>query len=96
MGRMVRKQVYIEPEQDAFLKLRARELGLTEAELIRRAIRMFSTHDETTEDRPDLAAWERIKAASEERARVVSEEPGWTWSREELYETDERFKRLLR
>jgi hypothetical protein len=37
MRRMVRKQVYIEPEQDALLKRRAAQLGVTEAELIRRA-----------------------------------------------------------
>ena len=38
MRRMVRKQVYIEPGQDARLKRQAAQLGVTEAELIRRAI----------------------------------------------------------
>ncbi len=38
MATMVRKQVYIEPEQDERLKLYARTLGVTEAELIRRGI----------------------------------------------------------
>ncbi len=38
MGRMVRKQVYIEPEQEALLKQRARALGVSEAELIRMGI----------------------------------------------------------
>ena len=36
MARMVRKQVYLEARQDAWLKRRAAELGVTEAELIRR------------------------------------------------------------
>jgi len=38
MVRMVRKQIHIEPRQKALLKRLARETGMTEAELIRRAI----------------------------------------------------------
>ena len=38
MGRMVRKQVYIEPEQDELLKRLSKELGVTEAALMRRAL----------------------------------------------------------
>lgn len=38
MGRMIRKQVYIEPAQDALLKLRSAELDVSEAELVRRGI----------------------------------------------------------
>ena len=38
MTRMVRKQIYIEAEQEQLLKQRARELGVSEAELIRRGI----------------------------------------------------------
>ncbi len=38
MSRMIRKQVYIESRQDATLKQQARALGVTEAEVIRRAI----------------------------------------------------------
>ena len=36
--RMVRKQLYITRSQDRALKRRARELGVTEAEVVRRAI----------------------------------------------------------
>ena len=35
---MIRKQVYIEQRQERLLKRRARELRVTEAELIRRGI----------------------------------------------------------
>jgi hypothetical protein len=35
MSRMVRKQIYIEPEQEKLLKQRVRELGVSEAELKR-------------------------------------------------------------
>ncbi|PXF58575.1 MAG: hypothetical protein C4B58_06140 [Deltaproteobacteria bacterium] len=38
MAQMIRKQVYIEPMQDTVLKKRSRMLGITEAEVIRRAI----------------------------------------------------------
>ncbi|MFH1951541.1 MAG: CopG family transcriptional regulator [Pseudomonadota bacterium] len=38
MTQMIRKQIYIQPAQDATLKQRAMMLGVTEAELIRRAI----------------------------------------------------------
>ena len=35
---MIRKQLYIDPSQDAALKRKARELGVSEAELVRRAL----------------------------------------------------------
>ena len=38
MNRMVRKQIYLDPEQAARLKRRAKELGVSEADLIRRCI----------------------------------------------------------
>ena len=38
MAQMIRKQVYIEPLQDVNLKRQAKKLGITEAEIMRRAI----------------------------------------------------------
>jgi len=38
MAKMVRKQIYIEPRQEATLKRMVRESNTTEAELIRQAI----------------------------------------------------------
>jgi hypothetical protein len=35
---MIRKQLYLEDHQDAQLKRRARELGVSEAEVVRRAL----------------------------------------------------------
>ena len=35
---MIRKQLYIEEAQDKALKRRAKELGVTEAEVVRRAL----------------------------------------------------------
>src|SRR5687767_14363651 len=42
VARMVRKQVYIEPEHDALLKRKARELGVTDSDLIRRGIEQIA------------------------------------------------------
>lgn len=84
MTRMVRKQVYIEPRQEALLKRLARETGATEADLIRQAI------DRQTEallfPRRDLRAWQ------EERdfiRRLIEQGPvpgERRWRREDLYE----------
>ena len=38
MSRMIRKQIYIDPAQNTLLKQRARALGVSEAELIRRCL----------------------------------------------------------
>ena len=60
MPRLVRKQIYIEPRQDAVLKQKARLLGVTEAEVIREAIdRQMASVGLDVRDRK---AWEREKA----------------------------------
>lgn len=92
MARMVRKQIYIEREQDRLLKRRAKELGVTESDLIRRGIDQV---DRTHAGLPlDRAAWDDELTFIRERARV--QELGLTrgWTREELYE--ERLERLSR
>lgn len=92
MARMVRKQVYIEPEQDRLLKRRAKELGVTESDLIRRGIDQV---DRAHAGLPlDRAAWEEELTFIRERARIqeLSRTRGWT--REELYQ--ERFERFSR
>lgn len=92
MSRMVRKQVYIEPRQDELLKRRAKELGVTEAELIRRAIDQAMRVSAALP--PDQQAWEEEKAFIEERMRMDVPQTGRTWTRDELY--DERLERYSR
>jgi len=81
---MVRKQVYIEPEQDKLLKRRARELGVTEAELVRRGIDQIA--------RPgallplDPKAWEEAKNLIHERMRLRVAQTGRAWTREQVYD----------
>lgn len=84
MTRMVRKQIYIEPRQEALLKRLVRETGATESDLIRHAI------DRQTQallfPRRDLGAWQ------EERdfiRRLIEQGPvpgERRWRREDLYE----------
>ena len=92
MARMIRKQLYIEPAQERVLKRRARELGVTEAELLRRSLDLVETGP--LEGRPDPAAWrlEKEYIRRRRRIRVPAGERGWT--RDELYE--DRIERLSR
>ena len=45
MGRMVRKQVYIEPQHETLLKEQARVLGVSEAEVMRLGIERLAGSD---------------------------------------------------
>jgi len=93
MGRMIRKQVYITPQQDVALKRRAAELGVSESELIRRGVTQ-GIHGRATVPL-DHAAWEELLGIIEERGRIVPPTgEKRRWSREEMY--DERFNRVPR
>ncbi|MDR7551051.1 MAG: hypothetical protein QN131_14130 [Armatimonadota bacterium] len=92
MARMVRKQIYIEPRQEALLKRRARELGVSEAELIRRAIEQAGLA--AVPQLPDRQAWEEELAFLRQRARLQELGRQRSWTREELYE--ERLQRFSR
>lgn len=90
MSRMVRKQIYIEPHQEEILKRRAKELGVTEAALIRQAIDQIAYAQATLSRK--LKAWEEAKALMQERARMDVPQTGRSWTRDELYE--ERLERF--
>ena len=92
MSRMIRKQVYITPEQEALLKRRAKALGVSEAELVRRGVELAGRSRAALA--PDDAAWEAELRFIKERARIqaLGRERGWT--RDELY--DERLERFSR
>lgn len=60
MAWMIRKQIYIEPAQEANLKEQAKSLGLAEAEVIRRAINRQMTFP--VSGLRNLSAWEKEKA----------------------------------
>jgi hypothetical protein len=93
MSRMVRKQIYIEAEQAALLKQRAKELGMSEADLIRRCIDQLITGSAALP--LDASAWRDEFTFVRQRARAQKAlDKQRSWTREELY--DERLQRFSR
>lgn len=91
MGRMVRKQIYIEPRQEQTLKRQAKELQISEAELVRRAIDQIGRAPVLLSSDLRLRAWEEAKELIEKRKKMVVPQTGRSWTRDELY--DERLER---
>lgn len=82
---VIRKQLYIEPHQEEALKRRSRELGLSEAELVRRALDTALAGDPATllhPRRTDAAA--RLVATLDAVARTGTIAPE-AHDREALY-----------
>lgn len=92
MGRMVRKQVYLEPEQDRLLKRRSKELGVTESDLIRQSIEQLARVSVALP--LDRKAWRDELKFVMKRTRIKGLGRRRRWAREELYE--ERLGRLSR
>jgi hypothetical protein len=94
MKQMVRKQIYIQKSQEERLKKIAEARGVSEAEIIRRAL-----ENELRRAGYRLAydqdAWKRLEAAIQEMDKLppVSQKKR-DWKREDLYE--ERMKRYDR
>jgi hypothetical protein len=81
MAIMVRKQIYIKRQQEATLKRRAKELGTTEAELIRQAI----DRQVAFRLKPDRALWRKER---EYIQKLIAQGPvpgRRTWRREDGY-----------
>ena len=93
MAQMIRKQVYIQPRQDQTIKQRARTLGITEAEVIRRAIDGETAALPSSRVR-DLGAWKREKAFIARRVSGGVASAHRRFGREEIYE--ERLSRYGR
>jgi hypothetical protein len=85
MANMVRKQIYIEPEQDELLKQIADESGLSEAEIIQGAINRYAA--EVAQPLRSRQAWARIKAFLAKRMEGAEQiDGGRTWRREDLHD----------
>jgi len=84
VGRMVRKQIVIEPEQERALEERAKALGVSQSALIRQAIDAMLEETEARLRRE--AAWEATLEAMEQARRDGVGSRGQKWSREELHE----------
>jgi len=84
MATKVRKQVYIEPHQEAILKRLAREQGITEAEIIRRAI---DQHTRVLRfPQRDLRVWEQERAFIQSLIQQGPVSGKRTGRREDLHE----------
>jgi hypothetical protein len=86
MVQMVRKQVYIQRQQEIALKRLSKNRGLSEAELIRQAIDR-QAGSATAPFIPDADAWEEAHAfmlALRDREAVTGRPRDWR--REDLYE----------
>ncbi len=84
MARMIRKQIYIAPEQDHRLKKIARELKTTEASIIRQGLdRLFTVGVHSVQD---LDIWEHELAFIKKRTRLKMPHPKRVWRRADIHE----------
>lgn len=84
---MIRKQVYIEKHHDRMLKRRAKQLGVTEAELIRKALDGVETGSLARRHTTDAAAAQEALAFMRSLSVPSFGRPrGREWTRESLYE----------
>lgn len=87
--KMVRKQVYISPHQEARLKVMAVAQRVSEADLIRQAVDAFLAQPQTAVSNPlppDEAAWQEILTSfAAVRERSLPGTPH-RWVREDYYD----------
>ena len=84
MSPMVRKQIYLSQSQDALLKLRAHETGVTEAELVREALEAHLRYRPVPQR--SLAGWEKQREFIRSLMDAGPVPGGRTWKREDLYD----------
>ena len=82
MNKMVRKQVYIEAQQEALLKHLSKQQGVTEAELIRAGIARLSPGSSAAKDRSFWEQEKRFIGALMKRRTVEGKRK---WKRKDLY-----------
>jgi hypothetical protein len=84
MTRMIRKQIYIAPDQNHRLKKIARELRTTEASIIRQGLdRLFTVGVHSIQD---LNTWKQELSFIRKRARCGTPSPKRAWRREKIHE----------
>ena len=85
MSEMVRKQIYIHRRQESLSKRLARLPGMSEAELIRRAIDREAEQGQFFAAQYDYSAWDEILQLVEARKKLgISGVPD-RWNRQEIY-----------
>jgi predicted DNA-binding protein len=84
MSTKIRKQIYIEPDQEVLLKRLSRELGKPEAVIIRQAIETQARSVRLY--RRDMKAWEAERNFIKELIQAGPVPGGRDWDRESLHE----------
>lgn len=92
---VIRKQVYLTQAQNEALKRRARELGTSEAEVLRQIVDQLLSRDDEAARRTRVEAMREFLDLAD---KVVAEgrglPPGYKFNREEVYR--ERMEKLTR
>ena len=80
----IRKQVYIDLQQERWLKRRSRKTGIPEAEIVRRALDREMGEAEAAHNRAGL--WKEARAFMQKWVEKAPLPGGRTWRREDLYD----------
>ena len=99
MAQMIRKQIYIDADNERFLKERSSELGITEAEVVRQALAEAAQKVRSNAKQEAFDAF--LGYIREHRMRDVPQSDPrnrWQFNREELYDEihEDRFERPRR
>lgn len=84
MSLKIRKQIYIDSEQEVILKQVSEEMGVSEAEIICQAIAKYGVSSRP--QKRDLRAWERLRLRIEQSIDRGPVGDKRTWKREDLYD----------
>lgn len=84
MSNLIRKQFYITKAHDALLKSKAKQMGISEAELVRRALETQASTIDLKEETANL--WQEEQAFFQQLMDNEYEQKKRTWKREDLYE----------
>ena len=90
MGRMIRKQIVIEPEQERLLTDLAGQLGVSQSEVVRMAIEAFAGEVRSEEERERAFEELMVMFKNSTFEMPVDEHGNRAWTREELYERGTR------
>jgi hypothetical protein len=80
----IRKQIYLDPKQNEILKQTSRKLGVSEAEVIRRAI--LSQASRINISQQNRKAWEHELQLIQSLIRQGQIQGKRKWKREDLYD----------
>jgi hypothetical protein len=80
----IRKQIYVEPNQDVLLKRLSEEKGLSEAEIIRQAIDGYAQQARSQQRRMDL--WKKFNQRTQHLLELGPVPKKEKLRREDLYE----------